>query len=169
MYDYVSPLTKAISSKLSSKVLSYSFLHSQTFFKLGYTKFFFLHPTENTSQFRFLIISYLSRLESLISSSFYLIVLQNCFCGPLCLAGRLPMWLGSKESACQCRTHRSSGFNPWVRKILWRRKWQSTSVFLPGKSHGQESLVSPWGHKELDMTEWLSTQACLHASSFLAA
>ena len=40
-------------------------------------------------------------------------------------------------------------------KIPWRRKWQSTPVFLPGKSHGQRSLVvySPWGHKESDMTE----------------
>ena len=43
----------------------------------------------------------------------------------------------------------------WVRKIPWRRKWQPTSVFLPGESHGQRSLVgySPWGHKELDTTE----------------
>ena len=39
----------------------------------------------------------------------------------------------------------------------WRRRWQSTPVLLPGKSHGQRSLVgySPWGHKELDMTERL--------------
>ena len=37
----------------------------------------------------------------------------------------------------------------------WRRKWQPTSVLLPGKFHGQRSLVgySPWDHKELDMTE----------------
>ena len=37
----------------------------------------------------------------------------------------------------------------------WRRKWQPTPVFLPGKSHGRRSLVgySPWGHKESDMTE----------------
>ena len=37
---------------------------------------------------------------------------------------------------------------------IWRRKWQPTTVFLPGKSHGQRSLVgySPWGCKELDMT-----------------
>ena len=50
------------------------------------------------------------------------------------------------------------GFNPWVRKIPWRRKWQPTPVFLPGKYHGQRSLVgcSPWGSKELDMTECLS-------------
>jgi len=32
------------------------------------------------------------------------------------------------------------GFKPWVGKIPWRRKWQPTSVFLPGKSHGQRSL-----------------------------
>ena len=60
------------------------------------------------------------------------------------------------ESAGQCRRH---GFDPWVRRIPWRRKWQPTPVFLPGKSHGQRSLASysPWGHKESDRTEWLST------------
>ena len=37
----------------------------------------------------------------------------------------------------------------------WRRKWQSTPVFLPGESHGQRSLVGCrlWGHTESDMTE----------------
>ena len=50
----------------------------------------------------------------------------------------LPWWLSSEESAClQCRR---LGFSPWVGKIAWRRKWQSTPVFLPGKSHGQRSL-----------------------------
>ena len=46
-------------------------------------------------------------------------------------------------------------FNPWVRKIPWRREWQSTPVFLPGESHGQRRLAgySPWGHEELDTTE----------------
>ena len=37
---------------------------------------------------------------------------------------------------------RRCGFNPWVGKIPWRRKWQPTPVFLPGKSHGQRSLVA---------------------------
>ena len=38
------------------------------------------------------------------------------------------------------------GFYPWVGKIPWRRKWQPTVVFLPGKFHGQRSLAgySPW-------------------------
>ena len=46
-------------------------------------------------------------------------------------------------------------FDPWVRKILCRRKWQPAPVFLPGESHGQRSLAgySPWGCKELGMTE----------------
>ena len=45
--------------------------------------------------------------------------------------------------------------NPWVGKIPWRRAWQPTPVFLLGESLGQRSLAgySPWGHKELDMTE----------------
>ena len=45
-------------------------------------------------------------------------------------------------------------FDLWVGKIPWRRKWQPTPVFLPGKSHGQRSLsgYSPWGCKESDMT-----------------
>ena len=44
-------------------------------------------------------------------------------------------WLGGKESACQCRRRK---FDPWVRKIPWRRKWQPNPVFLPGKCHGWE-------------------------------
>ena len=38
---------------------------------------------------------------------------------------------------------------PYVRKIPWKRKWQPTPVFLPGKSHGQRSLAghSPWSHR----------------------
>ena len=48
-----------------------------------------------------------------------------------------------KESTCQCKRHR---FDSWVRKIPWSRKQQLTPVFLPGKFHGQRSLMwcSPW-------------------------
>ena len=57
-----------------------------------------------------------------------------------------------KASACSAGV---PGFDPWVGKIPWRRKWQPTPVFLPGEFHGQRSLLgySPWGRKELDMTE----------------
>ena len=60
-----------------------------------------------------------------------------------------------KEPACQCRRRKRRQFNPWVRKIPWRRAWQPTQVFLPGESHGQRSLVGyrPWHYKELDMTK----------------
>ena len=58
----------------------------------------------------------------------------------------------SKELACQCKR---CGFNPWVGKIPWNRKWQPTPVFLSGKSHGQRRLPGdcPCCHKELDMTK----------------
>ena len=32
-------------------------------------------------------------------------------------------------------------FNPWVRKVPWRREWQATLIFLPRKSHGPRSLA----------------------------
>ena len=52
-----------------------------------------------------------------------------------------------------------SGWEPWVGKIPLRRAWQPTLVFLPGESYGQRSPEghSPWGCKESDTTEQLST------------
>ena len=50
-----------------------------------------------------------------------------------------PGGASGKESACYCRRHTRCGFDSWDGKIPWRRKWQPTSVFLPGKSHGQEA------------------------------
>ena len=60
----------------------------------------------------------------------------------------LPRWFGGKEPTCQCSWCERRGFDPWVRKIPWRRKWQPSPVFLPGKSHRQRSLMgySPWDH-----------------------
>ena len=63
-----------------------------------------------------------------------------------------PGGASSKEPAYQCRRHKSCRFDPWIGKTPWRRKWQVTPVFLPGKSHEQRSLMHPWGHKESDMT-----------------
>ena len=67
-------------------------------------------------------------------------------------------WWLSKESACNAGDlGLISGSGD--RKIPLRKEWQPTPVFLPGESQGQRSLVgySPWGHKESDITEWLST------------
>ena len=60
----------------------------------------------------------------------------------------LPRWHSGKESTFQCRRE---GFDPWVRKVPWSRKFSR----IPEKFHGQRSLVvcSPWGHKALAMTE----------------
>ena len=63
----------------------------------------------------------------------------------------LPGWLSCERIHLQSRR---PGFDPWLRKIPWRRKWQPTPVLLPGKSHGQRSLVgySLWGLKKSDPT-----------------
>ena len=69
------------------------------------------------------------------------------FSCPVAVSG-LPWWLNGKESTCQCRRRGSS---LWFGEIPWRRKWQPTLVFLPGKSPGQRSLIAyrPWGHKSV--------------------
>ena len=65
---------------------------------------------------------------------------------------------GGSDGKIICLQCRRPGFDPWVRKIPWSRKWQLTTGFWPGEFHGQRSLVvySPWGGKELDTTEQLT-------------
>ena len=61
---------------------------------------------------------------------------------------QLPWWLRWERTCLQCRRPR---FDPWVRKIPWRRKWLSHSWGIPWTEVG----YSPWAHKQLDKTEWL--------------
>ena len=49
-----------------------------------------------------------------------------------------PGGASGKESICQCRR---CGFDPWIMKKPWGGKWQSNALLLPGKFHGQRSLV----------------------------
>ena len=68
----------------------------------------------------------------------------------LCKICALKNWLcpnimGFPGSSVVKNPPANAGFNPWVRKIPWRRKWQLTPVFLPGKSPGQRSLQAPCG------------------------
>ena len=67
--------------------------------------------------------------------------------------------ISGKEPTCQFRRHKRGGFDPWVRKIPWRRKWQPTPVFLPRESHGQWYLVgcSPQDRKNWTQLKQLST------------
>ena len=69
----------------------------------------------------------------------------------------LPGGLSGKESTRRCWRYR---FNPWIEKIPWRKKWQPTPVFLPGKTYRQRSLVgyNPWGTKSWT---WLTNWACM--------
>ena len=93
-----------------------------------------------------------------ILGTFSAVISLNIFSGPFGQYPHgLPWWLRWQSVCLQCGRSR---FNPWDGKISWKRKWQPTPVFLPGKSHGRRSLVdySPWGHKESDTTEWLHFQ-----------
>ena len=64
-------------------------------------------------------------------------------------------WLSGERIHLLRWRQRRLGFDPWVKKIPWRRKWQPTPVFLPEKSHGLWSLVgySPKGCKKSDTIE----------------
>ena len=65
-----------------------------------------------------------------------------------------------KETACQWKRCERLGFNPWVGKIPWRRAWQPTSVFLPGKSYGWRSMgLQSIGSQVWTWLKWLSTHA----------
>ena len=72
-----------------------------------------------------------------------------------------PRWCSGKESACQCRKCKRWGFDPWVGKIPWRRKWQPTSVFLPEECHRLKSLAShsPGGRRVGH--DWIHTHICI--------
>ena len=59
-----------------------------------------------------------------------------------------------------CLPCRRFGFDPWVGKIPWRRKWQPTPVFLPGESHRHRPGYSPWGWKSWT---WLSDHHQSHS------
>ena len=66
-----------------------------------------------------------------------------------------------------CPQDRRHRFDPWVGRTPWRKKWQPAPGFLPGKSHGQSSLVgySPWGFEDLDPTEQTHTHTYIHSLS----
>ena len=73
-----------------------------------------------------------------------------------------PQWLSGKRIHLQCERRRRYRFDPWVGQFPSRRTWQPTPAFLPGKSHGQRTLVakSPWSHQDWKRTEQLSMHTC---------
>ena len=78
----------------------------------------------NMADFRYYSVDLITAVPSIFLST------------PIVFLG-LPWWPTGKELSSQCRRRKSCGFDPWVRKIPWRRAWRSTPVFLPGGSHGR--------------------------------
>jgi len=64
-------------------------------------------------------------------------------------AWAFPGGTSSKEPFCQCRRCKKCRFNPWVRKIPWRRAWQPTPIFMFGESHGQRESPGAGVHSVL--------------------
>ena len=86
----------------------------------------------------------------------YICIGMCCICICSCIYMGFQGGASGKEPACQCRRHETCGFDPWVRKILWRRAWQNPLQYSYLENpHWQRSLegYSPWGCKESDMTE----------------
>ena len=96
-------------------------------------------------------------LEFLTGHSDQFVMVHHC-CFNLHFSG-FPGGTSSKEPTCQWMRLENCGFDPWFGKISWRRKWQPTPVFFPGKSHTQKNLVgcSPCGCKESHMSEHTPT------------
>ena len=77
-----------------------------------------------------------------LASGFYdvrtIIIFSYCFKKQKLVYQCFPGGDSGKEPACQCRRCRRCGFDPWVGKLPWRRRWQPSPVFLSEKSHGQK-------------------------------
>ena len=78
-------------------------------------------------------------------------------------------WTSGKGSTCQRRRCRRHGFDPWVRKIPWRRKWQTAPAFLPGKSQSVclQRVGQDWGQTQTHTQQILGTQK-IHVSKWKA-
>ena len=95
-------------------------------------------PSNNPPLSPFYIITECQAELPVLCSSFPLAV---CFPrGSVCMG--FPGGTSGEEPTCQGRRYNRRVFDPWVRKIPWRRAWQPTPVFLCGKSRGQRSMVS---------------------------
>ena len=86
----------------------------------------------------------------------------------LCQLLWLPRWQSGKEPTCQHKRCKRHGFDPWVGKIPWRRKWQPTPVSLPGEFHGQRSLAelqSMGSQSQTLLSDWVRARMHTHTST----
>ena len=84
--------------------------------------------------------------------------------GVICTNRGFPGGASGKEPTYQWRRLKRQGFDPWVRKISWRRAWQTTPVFLSRESHVQRSLVGYTVHGVAKSRRWLK-QLSMHRVS----
>ena len=105
----------------------------------------------------FLTIFWLNcyRFMSKCESSFYILDTSLLWSEYLCLP-KMYMLNPNPKMTVLGQGPLGSGFNPWAGKVPWRRERLPTLVFKPGEFH---ELYSLWGHKESDMTEWLSLRS----------
>ena len=85
-----------------------------------------------------------------------------------CLCG-LPGGDSGKEPACQCRSLKRHRFDPWIRKIPWRKAWQSTPVFLPREpmDRGIWQVAILRVTQSQTQLKQLSTHACRYLCTML--
>ena len=89
------------------------------------------------------------------------VCVRVCVC--VCVPWGLPRWYSGKDTACQCRRHRRHGFQPWVGKIAWRRKWQVHSNILAWRIPWVEE---PGRLQSMGLqSTWLSTHVSCYYSN----
>ena len=71
-------------------------------------------------------------------------------------------WLSGKKSTCQCKRHRRHEFEPWVRKIPWRGKWQPATLFFAWRIPRTEE---PGGLQSTGSQKATHNWACPHAAA----
>ena len=111
--------------------------------------------------------------KQVFRTGWLLLKVVNGHSGPNSLASVTLLFQGfpggasGKGHTCQFRRCKRCGFDPWVRKIPWRRAWQPIPLLLPVETHGQRSLgnCSSQGHKELDMTK-ANQHACTYVIKY---
>ena len=107
----------------------------------------------------YMFICYMSHCEKTTPVKLINIYISQNYLLPLLLG--LPRWLSGKESTCQRRREKRLGFNPWVRKIPWRRRWQPLQYSYlenPMDRGAWWAMVHEVSQKS-DRTEWLNNSS----------
>ena len=144
-------------------------------FDLSYFKGFSLTPWKSLKDVRIQTLNHLRMSLLTIEFTWH----ASCMAARVMLASFIPHKKSVLRAGCQfqfkqhyhvVRVRYKSPFCDINKFLNWRRKWQPTPVFLPGKFHGQRSLAGyrPWGHKESDTTGQLILTQSINPSFILS-